>query len=60
LRHHKDRFPRSYSIDPSPDPLVSRIWDSELGYVGFLAKDLWEFVPELYRRVIGKEMPTYD
>ena len=60
LRHHKDRFPRSYSIDPSPDPLVSRIWDSELGYVGFLAKDLWEFVPELYRRVIGNEMPTYD
>jgi hypothetical protein len=60
LRHNKDRFPRSYSIDPWPDPLVSRVWDSELGYVGFLAKNLWEVVPELYRRVIGKEMPTYD
>lgn len=59
LRHNKDRFPRSYSIDPWPDPLVSRVWDSELGYVGFLAKNLWEVVPELYRRVIGKEMPTY-
>lgn len=60
LRHHKDRFPRSYSIDPSPDPLVSRVWDSELGYVGFLARDLWEVVPEIYRRVMGKQMPTYD
>jgi hypothetical protein len=59
LRHGKDRFPRSYSIDRSPDLLVERVWDSELGYVGFLAKDLWEFVPELYRRVKGCEMPNY-
>jgi SIR2-like domain len=59
LRHKKDRFPRSYSIDPWPDPLVARVWDSELGYVGFLANNLWEFVPELYRRVKGSEMPNY-
>jgi hypothetical protein len=59
LRHKKDRFPRSYSIDPWPDPLVARVWDSELGYVGFLANNLWEFVPELYRRVKGCEMPNY-
>ena len=59
LRHKKDRFPRSYSIDPWPDPLVARVWDSELGYVGFLASNLWEFVPELYRRIKGCEMPSY-
>jgi hypothetical protein len=59
LRHKKDGFPRSYSIDPWPDPLVARVWDSELGYVGFLANNLWEFVPELYRRVKGCEMPNY-
>ena len=59
LRHKKDRFPRSYSIDPWPDPLVKRVWDSELEYVGFLANNLWEFVPELYRRVKGCEMPDY-
>jgi SIR2-like domain len=59
LRHKKDRFPRSYSIDPWPDPLVARVWDSELGYVGFLANNLWEFVPELYQRVKGCEMPNY-
>jgi len=59
LRHKKDGFPRSYSIDPWPDPLVARVWDSELGYVGFLANNLWEFVPELYRRVKESEMPNY-
>jgi hypothetical protein len=35
------------------------VWDSQLGYVGFLANNLWEFVPELYRRVKGCEMPNY-
>ena len=59
LRHKKDNFPRSYSIDPWPDLLVARVWDSELGYVGFLADNLWEFVPELYRRVKECEMPNY-
>jgi hypothetical protein len=59
LRYSKDTFPPSYSIDPWPDPLVKRVWDSELGYVGFLANNLWEFVPELYRRVKGCEMPNY-
>ena len=29
LRHKKDGFPRSYSIDPWPDPLVARVWDSK-------------------------------
>ena len=59
LRYKKDTFPPSYSIDPWPDPLVRRVWDSQLGYVGFLANDLWEFVPELYKRVKGCEMPNY-
>jgi hypothetical protein len=59
LLYKKDGFKRSYSIDPWPDPLVARVWDSELGYVGFLANNLWEFVPELYRRVKGCEMPNY-
>ena len=59
LLYKRDGFKRSYSIDPWPDPLVARVWDSELGYVGFLAKDLWDFVPELYWRVKERKMPDY-
>jgi len=59
LRFGKDVFPPSYSIDPSPDPLVRRVWDSQLGYVGFLITNLWKFVPELYRRLKEREMPNY-
>ena len=51
------RIPATYSVDRSPDPLIFDIWHNRRGYVNFIAQDVWAFVPDLYRRVIGKDMP---
>ena len=60
LRHKKDQIPALLiRLIPGPIRSLPEVWDSELGYVGFLANNLWEFVPELYRRVKGCEMPNY-
>ncbi len=48
--------PRTYSVDPSPDPLVLDVLQNQQKYVTFVAEDAWEFVPRLYREVTGKEM----
>jgi SIR2-like protein len=48
-------FPLSYSVDHSPDPLIYAVWRQQ---VAFIAQNVWTFVPELYRQVLGKEMPT--
>jgi hypothetical protein len=47
--------PDSYSVDFSPDPLVLDVWYNQRRYVKFIAQDVWTFVPELYKRVLGKE-----
>lgn len=59
LRWRMDRasFPTTYSVDPYPDPLIFDIWQNKDKYVTFIARDVWTFVPELYRDVTGKEMP---
>ena len=57
LRHGKVQFKTSYSIDPSPDSLITRVWQHELGYVSFVVQDLWTFVPALYKKVTGDDMP---
>jgi hypothetical protein len=57
LRHGKLRFKTGYCVDPSPDSLIKRVWDDELKFVNFLVEDLWTFVPALYKRVKGKDMP---
>jgi hypothetical protein len=57
LRYQRDRFKTSYSIDPYPDSLITRVWDDELGYVSFVAEDLWSFVPALYEKVTDNDMP---
>jgi hypothetical protein len=57
LRQGKDRFKTCYAIDPYPDSLITRVWDDELGYVSFVAQDLWTFVPALYKKVKGQDMP---
>jgi SIR2-like domain len=44
----------SYSVDPTPDPLVAVV----LNNVTFIVEDAWTFVPKLYRMVLGKEMPN--
>ncbi len=60
LRWKVDRagFPRTYSIDLYPDPLIKTVWGDRGRFVSFIAQDVWTFVPELYRRVKNKEMPT--
>ena len=57
LRYRRDRFKKCYSIDPYPDSLITRIWDDELQYVSFVAEDLWTFVPALYKKITGQDMP---
>jgi SIR2-like domain len=51
-------MPSAWSVDVSPDPLIVAIWQDRQGYVRYIVQDVWEFVPELYRRTMGKEMPT--
>jgi hypothetical protein len=45
-----------YSVDPYPDPLIVDVWSSQRRYVKFIAQDGWTFVPELYRRILDREM----
>ena len=49
--------PRTYSVDRSPDQLIFDVWQNRRRYVNFIAQDVWAFVPDLYRRVKGEEMP---
>lgn len=56
-RMDKALFPTTYSVDPYPDPLIFDVWQNRDKYVTFIARDVWTFVPELYRDVTGKEMP---
>jgi hypothetical protein len=53
----KAHFPITYSVDPYPDPLIFDVWQNMNKYVTFIARDVWTFVPELYRDVTGEEMP---
>jgi TorA maturation chaperone TorD len=59
LRWKIDRsgFPRTYSIDLYPDPLIKTVWGDRGRFVSFIAQDVWTFVPELYRRIKKREMP---
>jgi hypothetical protein len=52
--------PDMYSVDRSPDPLILSVWHDQRRYVRFIAQDVWAFVPELYRLVLGREMPDYQ
>ncbi|MEE9568113.1 MAG: SIR2 family protein [Candidatus Binatia bacterium] len=48
-------FPRSFSVDRSPDPLILQVWQNEMKFVTFVTQDLWTFVPWLFKEVNGKE-----
>jgi hypothetical protein len=48
--------PDTYSVDYRPDPLILDVWDRQNRLVKFIAQDVWSFVPELYKRVLGKEL----
>ena len=57
LRYRKEKFKTCYLVDPCPDSLIKRVWDDELKYISFVVDDLWTFVPALYRKVKGVDMP---
>jgi hypothetical protein len=61
LRWRLDRakIPDTYSVDLYPDPLILDVWQNQRRYVKFLAEDVWTFVPSLYSKVVGKEMPDH-
>jgi hypothetical protein len=48
--------PDMYSVDYRPDPLIFDVWHNQRRYVKFIAEDVWAFVPQLYERVLGKEL----
>jgi hypothetical protein len=48
-------MPDMFSVDLDPDPLVLEVWENKHRYIKFLAKDVWAFVPSLYRRIHGTE-----
>ncbi|HVS80956.1 MAG TPA: SIR2 family protein [Pyrinomonadaceae bacterium] len=50
-------IPDTYAVDPQPDVLIRDVWESQNRYIRFIEKNLWDFVPDLYRAVTGQEMP---
>jgi hypothetical protein len=54
----KARFPRSYSVDRRPDPIIASVYQDQREYVHFIVRDLWSFVPDLYRAVRNEDMPA--
>lgn len=48
-------FPRSFSVDRQPDPLILKVWQDERQFITFLTEDLWTFVPALHRAVVDTE-----
>jgi hypothetical protein len=51
------RRPPSYAVDPFPDNLIEKIYGQQQRFVHFIVKDVWSFVPMLYRELKGTEMP---
>jgi hypothetical protein len=55
-RMDQAQIPASYSVDLKPDVLIRANLEKNQ-YVSFIEKNLWDFVPDLYREVTGQEMP---
>lgn len=51
------KIPSSYSVDKAPDTLIYKFYSPPKGFVRFIVQNVWDFVPELYLRVKGEEMP---
>ncbi|HEY2964394.1 MAG TPA: SIR2 family protein, partial [Pyrinomonadaceae bacterium] len=49
--------PPTYSVDSQPDVLIRDLWQERRRHIRFIEKNLWEFVPDLYRAVTGQDMP---
>lgn len=48
--------PQKYSIDYRPDPLVMEVLQNHRREVIYVVEDVWQFVPELVKAVLGREM----
>lgn len=48
----------NYSVDKYPDLLIRSVWADQAKLVQFIPLDVWKFVPDLYQRVLGTEMPA--
>jgi len=46
-------FPPSFSVDKNPDPLIMQVLQDEQHIVAFVTNDIWWFVPQLHRKVVG-------
>jgi hypothetical protein len=59
LRHQLGEadLPSSFAVDNEPDVLIREVWDNQRRHIRFIEKNLWDFVPDLYREVMGQEMP---
>lgn len=57
LRWKMDRanIPASYAVDMKPDVLIRASMENQQ-IVSFIERNLWDFVPDLYRAVTGLEM----
>lgn len=49
------KFPVCYSVDLKPDPLIVEVWEHQRRFVTFVPQNLWDFVPWLYKEVLGHE-----
>lgn len=50
-------IPPTYAVDLQPDVLIRDVWENQRRYIRFITRNLWTFVPDLYREVTGEEMP---
>lgn len=50
--------PLCYSVDLNPDPLIFEVWEKQRRFVTFFDKNLWAFVPWLYKEVNGQDFPA--
>ncbi len=58
LRWKVDRanIPASYAVDMKPDVLIRASMENQQ-IVSFIERNLWDFVPDLYKEVMHEEMP---
>jgi hypothetical protein len=52
-------FGRRYAVDVAPHVLLSTVW-RERRQMNIIRQNIWDFVPALYRVVLGREMPEYS
>lgn len=53
----QSNVPKGFAVDPFPDVLIMKLYGDQHRFLTFIDMDVWKFVPELYHRVKGKEMP---